>query len=150
MKFIFLFYSFHLFTPSTCDTCIGDDECGFEYTDNGDTVKFGYCLPKGNFSDDSDICFTETNSTTDHEIFALDFCPSDYTWSAILGLVLYLMSFSPGNVTAFIVLPYFSIFLLFYLFLYYHIQQQTLVWSSKPTRGSLCDWWPAKNSSQLS
>ncbi|CAI9728524.1 proton myo-inositol cotransporter-like [Octopus vulgaris] len=81
---------------STCDTCIVDDDCGFAYTDNGETVKFGYCLPKGNSSDDSDICSTETNSTANHEIFALDFCPSDYSWSAILGLVLYLMSFSPG------------------------------------------------------
>ncbi|XP_029657350.1 proton myo-inositol cotransporter [Octopus sinensis] len=81
---------------STCDTCIVDDDCGFAYTDNGQTVKFGYCLPKGNSSDDSDICSTETNSTANHEIFALDFCPSDYSWSAILGLVLYLMSFSPG------------------------------------------------------
>uniref|UniRef100_A0A0L8HGE7 Major facilitator superfamily (MFS) profile domain-containing protein n=1 Tax=Octopus bimaculoides TaxID=37653 RepID=A0A0L8HGE7_OCTBM len=86
----------NLCSYSTCDTCIMDDKCGFEYTDNGHTVKFGYCLPKGNSSDDSDICSTETNSTTDHEIFALDFCPSDYSWSAILGLVLYLMSFSPG------------------------------------------------------
>ncbi|GAB1603581.1 proton myo-inositol cotransporter-like [Argonauta hians] len=81
---------------SNCDKCIEDDDCGFKYMDNGQTVKFGYCLPKGNTSDDSKICLPGNESNKNHEVFALDFCPSDYSWMAILGLVLYLIFFSPG------------------------------------------------------
>lgn len=92
----------------SCNGCIKDDNCGFcwEKEKEGST---GWCLhvykehperyakPENStvtFYNES-LC-NATNYETEHYNWANDFCPTDYSWMAVLGLALFVIAFAPG------------------------------------------------------
>lgn len=82
---------------STCESCIEDSDCGFCYEGTG--VK-GTCLhvKKGDedITSDSGRCFNDTVKSLNNLKFSHGYCPTDYTWMAVLGLALFVLSFAPG------------------------------------------------------
>ncbi|XP_045164785.2 proton myo-inositol cotransporter-like [Mercenaria mercenaria] len=105
------------FSFNLCEDCITDEGCGFCYEkDNG--ASSGSCLPafKDNperyaylqYNDTRTNNFTDANfrcnkiSTWDkprsERIYnwADSFCPTKYSWMAVLGLALFVMGFAPG------------------------------------------------------
>ncbi|XP_062570301.1 proton myo-inositol cotransporter-like [Saccostrea cucullata] len=92
----------------SCSTCIKDDNCGFCWEkDHPDTSGFCLHVNKDNperYADpgvnssthyNESLC-NQTNYHTKHYGWANDFCPTDYSWMAVLGLALFVMSFAPG------------------------------------------------------
>ncbi|XP_067684460.1 proton myo-inositol cotransporter-like [Haliotis asinina] len=79
---------------SNCNQCTTNTDCGFCY----DVSTDGSCLPvdsndngrslvgRCNASDQSGSSFT----------FAYGYCPNNYSWMPVLGMVLFVFSFAPG------------------------------------------------------
>ena len=42
-------------------------------------------------------CENETKFKTEEVFWAYNFCPTPYSWTALLGLILYLVFFAPGK-----------------------------------------------------
>ncbi|XP_078594821.1 proton myo-inositol cotransporter-like [Branchiostoma floridae x Branchiostoma japonicum] len=94
----------HCNSYKTCNQCALDDECGYCFSlDSNNSVANGSCVPTDagrwdTFARTGRCAYT--NDTTDHQAagvsWAFNYCPSSYSWLAILGLVLYLMFFAPG------------------------------------------------------
>ncbi|XP_048739777.1 proton myo-inositol cotransporter-like isoform X1 [Ostrea edulis] len=90
----------------TCGTCIKDDNCGFCW-EKKDPDTSGYCLhvykthperyaePEVNTTSYNESLCNKTYDTKNYG-WANDFCPTDYSWMAVLGLALFVMSFAPG------------------------------------------------------
>ncbi|XP_060083407.1 proton myo-inositol cotransporter-like [Ylistrum balloti] len=80
-----------------CEGCIEDKNCGYCYTEVGKSAVNGSCLPIMT-DDSSQALFGQCNSTSlpPDTVWAYGYCPTDYSWMGILGLVLYLMFFAPG------------------------------------------------------
>ncbi|XP_078678196.1 proton myo-inositol cotransporter-like isoform X2 [Branchiostoma floridae x Branchiostoma belcheri] len=94
----------HCNTYKTCNQCALDDDCGYCFSlDSNNSVTNGSCMATDTGRWDSFArtgrC-AYTNNTADHRKvgvnWAFNYCPSHYSWLAILGLVLYLMFFAPG------------------------------------------------------
>lgn len=108
------FFSLH----SLCEDCITDEKCGFCY--NKDTPESsGSCLPafeehpeqyatlsytppgSDNMTDVTFRCSKEEvwdKDRSDRKYYWADsFCPTKYSWMAVLGLALFVMGFAPGN-----------------------------------------------------
>lgn len=51
-------------------------------------------------------CENETKFKTEEVFWAYNFCPTPYPWTALLGLILYLVFFAPGK-QAFIIIVVF-------------------------------------------
>ncbi|XP_070115211.1 uncharacterized protein [Equus caballus] len=53
---------------------------------------------RGACEDDSiwERCENETKFKTEEVFWAYNFCPTPYSWTALLGLILYLVFFTPG------------------------------------------------------
>lgn len=85
------------FSYNWCEGCIEDSDCGYCYTEVGKSAVNGSCLPKAT-DDTSRSLMGVCNSTTPppDTVWAEGYCPTDYSWMGILGLVLYLMFFAPG------------------------------------------------------
>ncbi|XP_071082979.1 proton myo-inositol cotransporter-like [Haliotis cracherodii] len=79
---------------SNCDECTTNTDCGFCY----DVSTDGSCLPvdsndegrslvgRCNASDEPGSAFT----------FAYGYCPNNYSWMPVFGMVLFVFSFAPG------------------------------------------------------
>ena len=82
---------------SNCESCTEDLHCGFCYIEQSTyTAINGSCLP---YSDDSQSSVGRCNGTSlpDKLAWANNYCPSPYSIMGLIGLILYLMAFAPGN-----------------------------------------------------
>ena len=80
----------------TCEACIEDSHCGFCFTGQASSAN-GTCLP----TDPSDALFSsygECSGNSNHTDvnWAENYCPSDFSSMAVIGLILYLLCFSAG------------------------------------------------------
>lgn len=111
-KHISLFF-FH--TNSLCEDCITSDACGFCF-EEGSSKDTGSCLPA--YTDRPEqyaqLTYTHLGNATeavfrcskqnvwdlerDSRVYhwADSFCPTSYSWMAVLGLALFVMGFAPG------------------------------------------------------
>ncbi|XP_070105094.1 proton myo-inositol cotransporter-like isoform X4 [Equus caballus] len=84
---------------SYCDECMLDPDCGFCYKMNKSTVIDSSCVPVNKASTNAAAwgrCENETKFKTEEVFWAYNFCPTPYSWTALLGLLLYLVFFAPG------------------------------------------------------
>ncbi|KAK0063872.1 proton myo-inositol cotransporter [Biomphalaria pfeifferi] len=80
----------------SCDSCVDNSQCGYCYTGSGSSVN-GSCLATSSKdTGHSDYGPCENATSLVGHTWAYDYCPTSYSWMAILGLVLYLMFFAPG------------------------------------------------------
>ncbi|KAK7482777.1 hypothetical protein BaRGS_00025943, partial [Batillaria attramentaria] len=85
---------------SICEDCILNTDCGYCFDE--DVSGYGTCL----LAKDGDKevystygrCGENTTfiNTTFGHTWAYGYCPTDYTWMAVLGLALFVLSFAPG------------------------------------------------------
>ncbi|XP_035829186.1 proton myo-inositol cotransporter [Aplysia californica] len=81
---------------STCEGCIDNSHCGFCFTGSGGSAN-GSCLPFDADDDSHSSYGACVNSSLSGGVtWASDYCPTSYSWMAILGLALYLVFFAPG------------------------------------------------------
>ncbi|XP_005104554.1 proton myo-inositol cotransporter [Aplysia californica] len=77
---------------SSCDACVKSSDCGYCFTD----VTSGSCLPAYDESRSSaGRCLTSDSTSTEMK-WAFEFCPSDYTWIALIGMGVFVFAFAPG------------------------------------------------------
>jgi len=92
------------FCGRTCDECMMDNDCGFCYVETDiDSAVNGSCVP-AEHDEQGVVIFTESEygrcqHSPLHEPlhWAYDYCPTEFAWMALLGLMLYLMCFAPGQ-----------------------------------------------------
>jgi SP family myo-inositol transporter-like MFS transporter 13 len=96
IKLSLRFIPSNLFIFSSCQSCIEATNCGFCYTEEGNSAVNGSCLP---YKETASSSIGRCNSTElpSDLVWADNFCPSSYSWMGLLGLVIYLMAFAPGN-----------------------------------------------------
>ncbi|CAC5420082.1 SLC2A13 [Mytilus coruscus] len=92
---------------SKCDPCIRNKDCGFCYVKDNATAS-GSCLPvysdhperyaDPNFSNFSKN-FRCNKENYEHDMkdftWANNYCPTEYSWMAVLGLALFVIGFAP-------------------------------------------------------
>ncbi|XP_043922139.1 proton myo-inositol cotransporter [Protopterus annectens] len=84
---------------SYCEGCMLDPDCGFCYKMNDSTVIESSCVPINEKSSDEALWGRCSNKTVNNEgglLWAYNYCPTPYSWTALLGLILYLICFAPG------------------------------------------------------
>ncbi|KAG8439903.1 hypothetical protein GDO86_005896 [Hymenochirus boettgeri] len=84
---------------SYCNKCMLDPNCGFCYKKNGSSIIDTSCIPVNSETTDKSAwgrCVNETVSKADGSIWAYNYCPTSYSWTALLGLIFYLVFFAPG------------------------------------------------------
>ncbi|XP_070351526.1 uncharacterized protein [Equus asinus] len=84
---------------SYCDECMLDPDCGFCYKMNKSTVIDSSCVPVNKVSTNAAAwgrCENETKFKTEEVFWAYNLCPTPYSWTALLGLILYVVFFAPG------------------------------------------------------
>ncbi|CAG2218864.1 ITR [Mytilus edulis] len=84
-------------TYKTCNDCMQDLFCGYCYQDVRHAALNSSCLPTT--YDNPWVSTGGRCNTTDLKgdlTWAYDFCPTDFSWMPMLGLVLYLIFFAPG------------------------------------------------------
>ncbi|XP_033744927.1 proton myo-inositol cotransporter-like isoform X1 [Pecten maximus] len=89
---------------SVCNDCITDSDCGYCFEKGN--MSSGSCLPTmekhteryANPEFNSSFRCDEANYNMDSPKYtwADNFCPTDYSWMAILGLALFVIGFAPG------------------------------------------------------
>lgn len=104
-----------ILSDSKCEPCITNEHCGFCY-DKENPESTGSCLPAfadhpeqyAIFSQNLSGVVTTSNfrcnktnvwdtERGDRKYYWADsFCPTDYSWMAVLGLALFVMGFAPG------------------------------------------------------
>uniref|UniRef100_A0A8C6YCM2 Proton myo-inositol cotransporter n=1 Tax=Naja naja TaxID=35670 RepID=A0A8C6YCM2_NAJNA len=72
---------------SNCNGCMLDPMCGFCYKLNKSSVIESSCAP---------VSKKSTMEAAWDLFWAYNFCPTPYSWTALLGLILYLVFFAPG------------------------------------------------------
>ncbi|XP_072003224.1 proton myo-inositol cotransporter isoform X1 [Engystomops pustulosus] len=83
---------------SFCTGCMLDSSCGFCYKVNGSNIIDSSCIPVDPKTTEQSAwgrCTNETKSKSGTN-WAYNYCPTSYSWTALLGLVLYLVFFAPG------------------------------------------------------
>lgn len=88
-----------LFVCRSCETCIENKNCGFCYDDFGNGTTNGSCMstePNISYAL-SGRCSSEYLANNTDTNWADGYCPTPYSWMAILGLALYVMFFAPGK-----------------------------------------------------
>ncbi|KAH9427050.1 hypothetical protein DERP_014951 [Dermatophagoides pteronyssinus] len=90
---------------ANCDACVSSNICGFCFFDDHSNLLGslsmsninGTCLPMNQTSNlpfsNSSYC---TNSTNISMHWTHEWCPSQYSWMTLAGLMLYLFFFAPG------------------------------------------------------
>lgn len=82
---------------SWCEDCIENPDCGFCYTEIGKSVVNGSCVTVAtNLTDGAGQGRCDSDPLTPGTVWAHGYCPTDYSWMGLLGLVMYLMFFAPG------------------------------------------------------
>ncbi|CAG5116892.1 unnamed protein product [Candidula unifasciata] len=85
----------------TCHECISNGHCGYCYRIVKSEIKEGSCV---NSSAEAAWAMSgrcsKNNSTKKFMVpdmsYTYNFCPSEYGWLAVLGMVLYVLGFAPG------------------------------------------------------
>lgn len=75
---------------SSCTDCISKN-CGFCLLGNGSAT----CWPHDADTGAAQLGFCSA-PLADGAVWATDYCPSDYSWMAVVGIVVYLFCFAPG------------------------------------------------------
>lgn len=78
---------------TSCSLCVKDIGCGFCYDD----VTSGSCLPSAN--EERSLygrCNASSGADDDWMKFTYEYCPSDYSLVAAIGVALFVFLFSPG------------------------------------------------------
>uniref|UniRef100_A0A7M4F8S5 Solute carrier family 2 member 13 n=1 Tax=Crocodylus porosus TaxID=8502 RepID=A0A7M4F8S5_CROPO len=84
---------------SYCNGCMLDPNCGLCYKMNKSSVVDSSCIP---VSQETTMkaawgrCSNETMFKREDLFWAYNYCPTPYAWTALLGLILYLVFFAPG------------------------------------------------------
>ncbi|XP_044535040.1 proton myo-inositol cotransporter [Gracilinanus agilis] len=84
---------------SSCDGCMLDPGCGFCYKMNKSDVVDSSCIPVNKESTNEAAwgrCTNETKFKAEELFWAYNFCPTPYSWTVLMGLILYLVFFAPG------------------------------------------------------
>lgn len=86
-------------TFNDCSACSQIPECGFCFSTSpgSDVIISASCLRVNSSHHDQSVagrCQEASRSVQD--IWALEWCPSAYSWVTMLGMALYLMFFAPG------------------------------------------------------
>uniref|UniRef100_A0A8C3L8B1 Solute carrier family 2 member 13 n=1 Tax=Chrysolophus pictus TaxID=9089 RepID=A0A8C3L8B1_CHRPC len=84
---------------SYCNGCMLDPDCGLCYKLNKSSVVESSCIPVDKHSTAKAAwgrCSNETIFKKEDLFWAYNFCPTPYSWTALLGLILYLVFFAPG------------------------------------------------------
>ncbi|GFS05990.1 proton myo-inositol cotransporter [Elysia marginata] len=82
----------------TCNACRQDLECGYCYVDMPEYVINSSCLPTTYDNPwTSTMGRCNSSSLPGQLTWAYDYCPTPYSWMPMVGLVLYLISFAPGE-----------------------------------------------------
>ncbi|XP_064604839.1 proton myo-inositol cotransporter-like [Liolophura sinensis] len=86
------------YSYSNCYPCSQDAKCGYCYEFDGNVASNGSCVAVLDDEHTAQATIGRCNSTSlpDGMRFDFDFCPTDYSWLPIFGMVLYLASFAPG------------------------------------------------------
>ncbi|KAL5013672.1 hypothetical protein ScPMuIL_007942 [Solemya velum] len=84
----------------TCEPCTDNSNCGFCYI-GGEEKTSGSCLHLSEdgperFANLSSVRCGEPNQKSGTYEWADSYCPTDYSWMAVLGLALFVMGFAPG------------------------------------------------------
>ncbi|KAL8563774.1 hypothetical protein ACOMHN_058289 [Nucella lapillus] len=86
-------------TYSICDDFAANDKCGFCHDENSDglaTCLAAYDNDKELYSDYGRCSRDYQPSAKENMKWTYGYCPTDYTWMAVLGLALFVLSFAPG------------------------------------------------------
>ncbi|XP_041349816.1 proton myo-inositol cotransporter-like [Gigantopelta aegis] len=80
-----------------CENCIERSNCGYCFIKDGSGAANGSCLAMTS-KDTTHSLYGRCNSTSlsNGLVWADNYCPTSYSWMAIMGLVVYLMFFAPG------------------------------------------------------
>ncbi|XP_069485313.1 proton myo-inositol cotransporter [Ambystoma mexicanum] len=84
---------------SYCNGCMLDPDCGFCYLINGSSVVDSSCVPVDADSTAKAAwgrCSNDTRLKEEQLFWAYNYCPTPYSWTVLIGLILYLMFFAPG------------------------------------------------------
>ncbi|OCT87307.1 proton myo-inositol cotransporter [Xenopus laevis] len=84
---------------SYCSKCMLDPNCGFCFKKNGSSIVDSSCIPVNPESTDRSAwgrCMNESRSKAEGSMWAYNYCPTSYSWTALVGLILYLVFFAPG------------------------------------------------------
>lgn len=77
---------------TSCSQCIKDSSCGYCY--NGQNSKeLGTCLP---FNSTLRSSLGACSIRSEKMVWTYNYCPTSYSWLAILALALYLIFYAPG------------------------------------------------------
>ncbi|XP_030071744.1 proton myo-inositol cotransporter isoform X1 [Microcaecilia unicolor] len=82
---------------SDCNGCMLDPNCGFCYQANKSNIVESSCVPvdkKFNVKAALGRCSNE--SKTEELFWAYNYCPTPYSWIALVSLIIYLVFFAPG------------------------------------------------------
>ncbi|XP_078275999.1 proton myo-inositol cotransporter-like isoform X2 [Rhinoraja longicauda] len=82
-----------------CDRCMLDQNCGFCFKMQHPNITETSCVPVSNRSDTIAAwgrCSNESEFRKEGLSWAFNFCPTKYSWTVLLGLILYLIFFAPG------------------------------------------------------
>ncbi|RUS88604.1 hypothetical protein EGW08_003630, partial [Elysia chlorotica] len=77
---------------TSCESCVKDNSCGFCYSGKDD----GSCLPSDNSVHSTEGRCNMSSSSELEFKWAYEFCPSDYTWIALIGMAVFVFAFAPG------------------------------------------------------
>ncbi|CAL1541422.1 unnamed protein product [Lymnaea stagnalis] len=76
----------------SCADCVKDNSCGYCYSNDND----GTCLPSIG-EDRSTVGRCNSSSSTETYFkWAYEYCPSDFTWIALIGMAVFVFAFAPG------------------------------------------------------
>lgn len=84
---------------SSCYTCTGNLDCGFCYSHLDTVPDNSSCVPVNKTFDaysTTGRCSSPGTLNITNSEFLYNYCPTSYSWMAILGLAMYLMFFAPG------------------------------------------------------
>ncbi|XP_053572564.1 proton myo-inositol cotransporter [Bombina bombina] len=82
-----------------CNGCMLDPYCGFCYKTNSSGIIESSCIPIASETTERSAwgrCSNETISKLDSSFWAYNYCPTPYSWTTLIGLILYLIFFAPG------------------------------------------------------
>ncbi|XP_067860917.1 proton myo-inositol cotransporter-like isoform X1 [Heptranchias perlo] len=82
-----------------CDDCMLDPNCGFCFKMQNANITESSCIPVSNRSEATAAwgrCSNESEFKKEGLSWAYNFCPTKYSWTTLLGLILYLVFFAPG------------------------------------------------------
>ncbi|XP_076369989.1 proton myo-inositol cotransporter-like [Tachypleus tridentatus] len=82
---------------SSCSQCVNNPYCGYCFLDLPSGPSNGSCLLTDLDKPDVSVTGQCNSSLLENPlIWSYHWCPSDYSWLILVGLILYLLCFSPG------------------------------------------------------